>query len=269
MGGFGGSYALVGFDGSPGSVLALGWAAGEARLRRLPLVVCHAWRWPYAIPQFGSLSRDDLQAMAQELVDEGVRIACEVAPRTTVWGRLAAGSTTAVLVDESQDAAVAVVGTHGQGGFPGLRTGSSAAQLPAYAHCPVIVVRDTVKPKGPIVVGVDASPASETALAFAFEEAALRELPLRVVHGRAPETADAEQTPITAGGLEHSTSLWREKYPRVEAETSLVARPARQALLEAAQGAGLLVMGSCGLGTVGDAMVQHAPCAVAVVRSGT
>jgi nucleotide-binding universal stress UspA family protein len=267
MDGFGGSYVLAGFDGSPGSVLALGWAAGEARLRRLPLIVCHAWHWPYAIPRFGSLTRDALRQMAQQLLDEGVRIAHEVAPHTTVCGHLEAGPTSAILVNDSRDAAVAVVGAHGQGGFPGLRTGSSAAQLPAYAHCPVIVVRNIAEPVGPVVVGVDS--ASEVALAFGFEEAALRERPLRVVHAWGPETTVADEARIAAGGLELTTSLWREKYPRVDAETVLVAGPAQQALLEAAEGAGLLVVGGGGLGAVGGAVVQHAPCPVAVVRSAT
>jgi nucleotide-binding universal stress UspA family protein len=40
---FDGSYVLVGFDGSAPSERALRWAAEEARLRRLPLTVCHAW----------------------------------------------------------------------------------------------------------------------------------------------------------------------------------------------------------------------------------
>lgn len=262
MDGFAGSHVLAGFDGSPASVLALRWAAGEARLRRLPLVVCHAWNWPDPTARFGSPTRQTLRQMAQQVVDDGVRIARDVSPYTTVRGRPDAGPASAVLVNESRDAVVAVVGARGHGGFPGLRTGSLAAQLPAYAHCPVIIVRHAAAPSLPVVVGVDASPAAELALAFGFEEAALRERPLRVVHGE-PVTSDEDE--VSACGLELMTSPWREKYSRVDVETSLVARPARQALLQAAESAGLLVVGGCGLGVTGGGVVRHAPCPVAVV----
>jgi nucleotide-binding universal stress UspA family protein len=285
MGGYDGSCVLAGFDGSPGSVLALRWAAGEARLRRLPLAVCHAWHWPYPVPPSGSAILEDFRRTAQHIVDKGVLIAREAAPRTVVRGRLRAGPTSAVLVNESRNAALVVVGAHGHGGFPGLTTGSSAARLPAYAHSPVIVVRNADEPRGPIVVGVDGSAGSEAALAFGFEEAALRRRPLRAVYGcEEPDDAtptepgtltDADEARMVAcSRLERTTSPWREKYPYVDAETSLLSRPPQDALLKAATGAGLLVVGGRGLGgaegfrlgAVSSGMLQHAPCAVAVVR---
>lgn len=38
---------VVGYDGSAESRMALRWAVEDARLRFLPLLVCHAWQWPY------------------------------------------------------------------------------------------------------------------------------------------------------------------------------------------------------------------------------
>ena len=61
---------VVGYDGSKKGVRALDWAAEEARSRGAPLTVVHAWTvyvgGPVAVPVL------DLQALAQETLDEGV-----------------------------------------------------------------------------------------------------------------------------------------------------------------------------------------------------
>lgn len=281
-----GSQVMVGFDGSAGSERAVRWAAREADLRRLSLLVCHAWDWPYPVPPSGPAALDTAKKMAQHILDKGVRIAREAAPQITVRGRLAAGSAQAVLVNQSYRASLAVIGAHGAGGSPGQLVGSSAVQLPSYAHCPVIVVRRAPSaPYGPVVVGVDGSAASEAALGFGFEEATLRGLSLLAVYGcwepepvtaaGTDEWADQEEfRRMAACTLERTVSPWREKYPYVGADTWLVMRPPRQVLREAAERATLLVVGGRGLGgveglrlgSVSSAMVHGAPCSVAVVR---
>jgi nucleotide-binding universal stress UspA family protein len=285
MDGYEGSYVLVGFDGSAASERALRWAVEEARLRRLPLTVCHAWDWPYPVPPSGPSALETVRKMAQHVLDKGVFIARSASPRTRTRGRLVAGPAPAMLVNQSKDASLAVVGTYGEGAFAGLSAGSSAVQLPAYAHCPVVVVRGNADRGLPIVVGVDGSAASDAALAFGFEEAALRCQSLRAVFGCwEPEAiASAEMGMITepdqvrvaaAGQLERTVSPWREKYPYVDAETVLTMRTPRHALMEAAAHATLLVVGGRGLGgvaglrlgAVSSAMLQHAPCSVAIVR---
>jgi nucleotide-binding universal stress UspA family protein len=226
--------------------------------------------------------------MGQHVLDKGLLIAREACPRTQIWGRLCAGPAPAVLVNQSKNASLALVGTHGQGGFAGLVAGSSAIQLPAYAHCPVMVVRTAADRGRPVVVGVDGSAASEAALAFGFEEAALRGQALRAVCGSwEPEAiasaemgmlTDPEELRVLAGSrLERTMSPWREKYPYVDAETFLAMRTPRHALLEAAAHAALLVLGGRGLGgvaglrlgAVSSAMLEHAPCSVAIVRPRT
>jgi nucleotide-binding universal stress UspA family protein len=82
---------------------------------------------------------------------------------------------------------------------------------------------------------------------------------------------------MAACRLERTVSPWREKYPYVGVETSLVMATPLHALREVADGAGLLVLGDRGtggaewlrLGAVSSAMVQHAPCSVAIVPSRT
>jgi nucleotide-binding universal stress UspA family protein len=161
----------------------------------------------------------------------------------------------------------------------------SQVRLPAYAWCPVIVVRSCAARGRPIVVGVDGSPGSEAALAFGFEEAALRGQGLLAVYGAWEPKAvacaemgiltDPEDLRATAATLlERTVSPWLERYPYVDARTRTVMRTPKHALLEAAAGAGLLVLGGrepggvvgLSLGTVASAMLQDAPCSVAVVR---
>lgn len=281
---FEGSYVLAGYDGSPGSERAVRWAAEQAWIRRLPLNICHTWHWPYPVPPSGPTALEIARKMGQHTLDHGTYIARRVAPHIQVRPRLTAGPASAILIEESENAVMAVVGARGAGGFADLGAGSTAVRLAAYGSCPVVAVRDAPG-DGPVVVGVDGSPAADAALAFAFEEAALHHRPLRAVFACwEPEAiASAEMGMLrdpeqlrTPGivRLERAVSPWREKYPYVEAETSLVMRTPRHALLEAGEHAGLLVVGNRGLGgvtglrlgAVSYALLVHAPCSVAIVR---
>ena len=58
-----------------------------------------------------------------------------------VQPRAKEGNAAKVLIEESADADLLVVGPRGHGGFRGLVLGSVSQHVAAYAKCPVAVIR--------------------------------------------------------------------------------------------------------------------------------
>lgn len=141
---------------------------------------------------------------------------------------------------------------------------------------------------GRIVVGVDGSDGSISALRWALDEARLRGATLDVVHTwHLPYAAYTEVSGMAAGAVsrEDVQQLGQQMLDRsIEAAGSavsgvpvnpiLVQGSAAPILLEAAVGADLLVVGSRGhggfvgllLGSVSQHCAHHAPCPVVVVH---
>jgi nucleotide-binding universal stress UspA family protein len=139
-------------------------------------------------------------------------------------------------------------------------------------------------PSPRIVVGVDSSPGSRTALRWALAQARLT--------GATVEAVTAWQHPIVYDGWipaapdSGTVATMTEKVlaqtvadavgtqdPPVDVRTAVAEGPAAQVLLTAAVGAELLVVGSRGhgafagmlLGSVSQHCVQHPPCPVVVI----
>ncbi|MBA9002772.1 universal stress protein [Thermomonospora cellulosilytica] len=277
------SQVLVGYDGTGESELAVRWAAEEAERRRLPLTVCHAWRWPYPISHIDHQGAAIIKRMGEHILRHGSRIAESRVPGITVRRRLTDGPASSALLHEADDGLI-VIGSHEQRRLP---VGSSALQIPARAHTPVLVVRDGGSATdGRIVVGVDGSADADAALEFAFEEAALRGRRLDAVYGcwETASVADsdlalyadkAELERVCGARLERAVAPWLVKYPQVDARTRMIMDDPRKALLSAAEGAALIVVGARGtggfrpllLGATTVAMLQLAPCTMAVVHA--
>jgi nucleotide-binding universal stress UspA family protein len=138
-----------------------------------------------------------------------------------------------------------------------------------------------------IVVGIDGSEASDAALAFALDEAKLRSLPLRIVCAweiPAMEYAGAAfvPTPDLAQSAERDAdeALARAVAqlgpdPGIHIETAAIHGHPARVLVEQAEGATLLVVGTRGhgglaslvLGSVSQAIAHHCPAPLAIVRS--
>ena len=283
---------LVGVDGSPASRVAVDWAARDAELRDVPLTVVHvmpaavmgAWADVPMSAEFWEL-RD---RRAEELVTEAlgwVTDAISQTPRIDVRHQVVSAAVVPAMVDMSQDADMVVVGCRGLGGVKGLLLGSVSSALVHHAHCPVAVIHDEdpLMPDpshAPVAVGIDGSPASELATAIAFEEASRRGVDLIAVHVWSDHTEDLVDGLLENLGdwaeeaLAERLAGWAERYPDVTVHRVLEKeRPARR-LLEQAEKAQLLVVGSHGrgglegllLGSVSSAVAHGARLPVIVAR---
>ena len=136
---------VVGVDGSPGSRTALAWAAAEAVDHGCDLVVVNVWEHTL-LPPAGSVSVSEryVPDPSQTTADDLVRVIKEELgdePPVLVQPRVVQGRPAKVLIDESANADLLVVGKRGHGGFAGLVLGSVSQHVAAYAKCSVAVVR--------------------------------------------------------------------------------------------------------------------------------
>ncbi len=280
---------VVGVDGSAPSLAAVDVAVREATLRRRPMRLVHALIWPYlGVPlgpsPFGPPD-GGLRHQAERVLADAYARAHGTAPDLPVDGEVVSGEAAAVLLGASKAAELVVVGDRGLGGFTGLLVGSVAVQLAAHAPCPILVAHGAVDPAGPVLLGVDGSPANDPAVGFAFEEAALRGVPLVALHAwtHPVSTGPGDMLPLVydaadveaeeARVLAEALAGWHDKYPDVTVHRQLTRAGARTALIEATRRAQLVVVGTRGrggftgllLGSVSQAVLHHAACPVAVV----
>jgi len=285
-----GQTVVVGVDGSEPARRALRWAAEEAVRRGLPLRVVTAFEWlrgqPIGLVGLGENYRDIMLAATRRRLAEAVRVAEKEQPGLEVQSQLVVGFPIPVLTAEAQRAALVVIGDRGLGGVTGLLVGSVAVALAAHADCPVVVVRGEAEepdPTAPVVVGVDGSPTSEAALAFAFDAAAGRKVSLVAVHTWWDLLVDPTLAPLLDFDaienderevLAERLAGWAEKYPDVRVQRLVTRDRPAHALVEQSLRAQLVVVGSRGrgglsglvLGSVSHAVLHRAHCPVAVVR---
>ncbi len=279
------STIVVGIDGSEASDLAVVWAAQTASNRDCTLRIVAAVDLRSYLPEdndvravFGSrlvaaetLARESIEGSALSVVTEARD-----------------GTVVDVLLSESENSALVVLGARGLGESDSGLLGSAAIALTAHASSPVVVVRgrsiDGRPPTtGPVVVGVDGSAVGQAAVAAAFDEASHRGAPLVAVH----VWADVALAPMSAVPLQwddiasseeavlaESLAGWQEKYPDVEVRRVVAQdRPVR-VLAQLSEQASLIVVGNRGrggfrgmlLGSTSYALIHTADCPVLVAR---
>lgn len=286
---------VVGVDGSASCLHAVRWAADRCTRRGTGLRLLHACQIPTGY-RSGIVDDDALRAALESQGRDWLLDAREAAEHTApglhIDVVLEVAPSVPALVKESRNASLLVLGSRGLGGFTGLLVGSTSVELAGRARCPLVVVRghgDEAPPtEGSVVVGVDGTELSEAAIGFAFDEASARDAELVAVHawtdlvletafpsGAAaldftPLAQEAEET------LAERLAGWQQDYPDVRVTREVVRDRPTRALLGFADRAQQVVVGSRGrggfrgllLGSTSQHLLQHAPCPVAVVRSG-
>jgi nucleotide-binding universal stress UspA family protein len=275
---------VVAVDGSEGEVEALRWAIDMAELHEAALTAVTAWSWleqPEDAPFDASYGEDDAREELRAAI--ATATAGRPSPAPPITEEVVCDRPVAAIERAAASADLLVVGARGHGGFAGLRVGSVSERLLETAPCPVAVVHRSAPVRGGrVVVGVDGSDTATAALRWAAAEASARDAELDVVL--------AWTLPVMVAGpyegmvdVEVYQDTERELLSRAMAEPSLagvratghlVAGSAARALLERADGAGLLVVGSRGrgrllgalLGSTSRQVVHHAPCPVVVLR---
>lgn len=291
---------LVGVDGSSSSTAAAMWAGQEAELRGAALHVlqCYDVSVTFAGPGvvIPPSVYKDVEHWAQWAVSAVRDAVAALHPKLVITTETLRGMPGRLLRKASEGVLLTVVGSHGDSEFAESILGSVALRVASGAAGPVVVIRTdpvtgTPEGSGPVWVGLDGSVNSEGALAFAFEEASMRGVPLVAVHSWNNQPADGflRSYPVEVDRsrfdqerrlLAEQLSGWSEKYPDVEVRPMVLrGRPAASLLghwseCVPAQRPSLIVVGSRGhggfvgmlIGSTSQALITHARCPVAVVR---
>ena len=139
-----------------------------------------------------------------------------------------------------------------------------------------------------IVVGVDGSPASNAAVCWAARDAAMRNVPLTLVHAYNTYVPTFPQIPLSAGValfqeedgrqvLEQAVKIAEDAVKadqNIAIASELKSSPPVPTMVDLSEDAEMVVVGSNGrgavgrvlLGSVSSGVVRHAKCPVAVIR---
>jgi nucleotide-binding universal stress UspA family protein len=284
---------IVGVDGSPASKVAAVWAARDAAMRHVPLTLVHVLPEPMIGMWPGPMLLDDYtswqEAQGQRILDEIRHVVDRAILDHQLVGvdqRSYVGAAIPTLVDLSKDADMIVVGCRGRSAVKRRLLGSVSTGLLHHAHCPVAVIHDEDPlmdhpAQAPVLVGIDGSPASESATAIAFDEASRRGVGLIAMHSWADDDLYNwagidwdRQLEIGREALSERLAGWSEHYPDVTVDQRLVHGDAAEQLITASEGAQLTVVGSHGrggftgmlVGSVSSAVVHGARMPVIVAR---
>jgi nucleotide-binding universal stress UspA family protein len=275
----GGPPIVTGVDASDSARHAAEWAADLAAAHRCPLHLVHVVlghddeNLPPATPRWLS-----------EIVASAVRSGADAADSEVV-----VGAPEQLLVQRAAGARMLVIGSYGAAASSGTVVGRVGLAVIEGASCPVAVVRGGAPQlppprQGPVVVGVDGSPAATRALRLGTDLAAATGAELLAVHaftdisetGGAPHRrqdwarlvveAEEELDAALASAVEHG--------PKVRSRRDVVAGTTLRVLMDLAGSARMIVVGQRDervasgamlLGSTSRGLVQFAPCPVVVV----
>ena len=235
---------------------------------------------------FAGSTMDSIVQEQEQVNQRAVDLARTMGLEIEVGGETVLGAPGYALVSAAHDDDTVVIGATSHPGRITDLLGSVATVVTHRAKGPVVVVHGSGRTDEAIrriVVGVDGSPASDAALLWATEEALRADAELVLVHGwiypyvgsRTSVSEPRDEMRLDAMRvLEACAVRTNEVAPAVTCHSIITEEGPAKAILDAAEGADLVVVGSRGhggfaallLGSVRRTVVQHSPCPVAVIR---
>lgn len=276
---------IIGVDGSEQSRVALTWGLDRAAERNASVELLHVADDSFLSESVAFLS--EAQKASEEMLQAERDYAQSLGFTGHISGTAVVGHPIVEVEEASKRADLLVLGAHEGSKWAGTFFGTRAVKIAAVAHCPVAVIPSEIAAtRTGVVVGIDGSEAAQHAIAYAAEEASRRAVPLTAVYAWMPpltpgleylwseelvesqRTAAEEAIAIGVAGL--ST-----RYPDLEVRREIVQASPVAALLQTAENAELLVVGSRGrgaisrllLGSVSHGVLQALPCPVIVTRA--
>jgi len=271
---------------------ALRWAAEQARLEGRPLTLANASgpvsgaSRDYGIDE-GRGTSQALQLHGAQLLSRARAVVERAVPGLQVNQLFDVTDPRTLLVQLSSTAHLLVLGSRGRGTVRSHLLGSVGLAVVRHTSCPVLVHRPGSHPglvhRG-VVVAADATEESIPVLEFAFRQASLRRLPLKVVHFVYDVRSALVPTPIVrnlgedteehARVLAESVAGYREEYPDVHLTVEMFpGLLPEQGLIKLSREADLTIVGThqrsilgrALAGSVSTTVVEHATGPVAVV----
>lgn len=278
---------VIGVDGSKYGRWATGWAARLPVAKPVRVTAVHAvdltyLRAPFMFQQAKIGNEPFLRAEVRRIENLSKRILRETRAMLSslrLSGKVICqkGAAAATIVKHARAGELIVIGSRGLDALDRFLLGSMSTQVVLHAPCSVLIVKEPPRPVHRMVVAVDGSRASETAVRFVCQDLLpqwqLRNTEIVLVHAmpllKYPEVKEAGKRLFKR----YADKLVKAGFTVTEAPR--LGRPADEIIAVAKQKqADLIVMGAKGLGAVGRfflgsvsiKVAQHSTCSVLVVR---
>ena len=275
------SQTVVAWDGSNPARAALDWSLARCNDGELTLVRI----LDCTVSSADYFTEESTTVRAREaLKDDADRVSAKY-PDLAVHADLRSGDPITELRALSETNTIVVVGTHRRRGSTLRYEWSMGARLAGSARGPIAIIpeRDSTRHEG-VVVGVDGSAASNAAVDFAATEADRTGQELHAIHAWQEPLVWRDTTEPDARSLQTLENTHRRildesllsiarRYPALSIRASLVRGAPQSALLNAARGAALLVVGDHGqkgisklrLGSVSHSIVLNIQSPMVVI----
>ncbi|PSL06095.1 nucleotide-binding universal stress UspA family protein [Haloactinopolyspora alba] len=275
---------VVGVDGSPAALNATHWAAREAQAHGDALRLVHAYPiqvYPVPHPVSGPDHAANVFRMTEDLLAARGYGDLEVSTVTEE------GPAPQALLRHGSEGRMLVVGRSTQPPLATLFLGSTATASATHAHVPVTVVPTEWEPgntPADVLLGVDGSKRSRSAVEYAFALAAARGTRVIAVHAVELPYGYPQAKPLRSDETvfeEYSSKVFstaldaqRRAHPDVEVTTAVEYANPSNALAKHVESADVAVIGGRGhgvitgllLGSAARSLLHRLPCPVTVVH---